>query len=104
MLGEPGHNSLNHGKAQVAGWGKTQNKTADKSTYIVATPKLQKLEVPVLSIQNCLQKIKDVGFDASEDLRYISTLKVPCLLDLKEPLILFYEQSETKFEGTENIS
>lgn len=68
LLGEPGHNSLNFGKALVAGWGRTYNDTADDSINIVSTPKLQKLEVPVLNLQKCLQKYKNLNLDLSEDL------------------------------------
>ena len=70
MLGEPGHNSLNFGKALVAGWGRTYNSTADDSINIVSTPKQQKLEVPVLSLQTCLQRYKNIKLDLTEDIRY----------------------------------
>ena len=70
LLGEPGHNSLNHGKALVAGWGKTDNKTADKTIGIVSTPKLQKLEIPLISQQKCQQFFNN----NLEDLRYNTTL------------------------------
>jgi len=52
----------------VAGWGRTYNDTADDSINIVSTPKLQKLEVPVLNLQKCLQKYKNLNLDLSEDL------------------------------------
>ena len=69
-MGEPGHNFLNHGKALVAGWGKTDNYTADKTVDIVSTPKLQKLEVPVISQQRCNQRFNNIIL---EDLRYKTT-------------------------------
>jgi len=68
LLGEPGHNSLNFGKALVAGWGRTYNSTADDSINIVSTPKQQKLEVPVLSLQTCLQRYKNIKLDLTEDI------------------------------------
>ena len=66
MFGEAGHTSLNYGKAIVAGWGYTYNYTADDSISIVATPKLQKLEVNVTSIQECIRRYKNLGADLSE--------------------------------------
>jgi len=68
LLGEPGHNSLNFGKAIVAGWGRTYNSTADDTIDIVSTPVLQKLEVSVLSRQTCVKKYKNIGLDIEQDL------------------------------------
>ena len=70
LFGEPGHNSLNYGKAIVAGWGYTYNFTADDSVTIAATPKLQKLEVPTIKRQECVQRYKNLGADLSEYIRY----------------------------------
>ena len=96
LLGEPGHNSLNFGKALVAGWGRTYNDTADDSINIVSTPKLQKLEVPVLSLQRCLQKYKDITLNLSEDLRYayiVSSLGQTMSRSLKHYVYLRYRRS-----------
>ena len=56
LFGEPGHVNINNGKAIVAGWGTTYNSSKDDTTSIASTPKLQKLTVPVLSLDECIRK------------------------------------------------
>ena len=40
----------------VAGWGITYNSSKDDTIKIAVTPKLQKLTVPVLSLDECIRK------------------------------------------------
>ena len=61
MLGEPGYNSLNFGKATVVGWGTTYNVTVDDKISIAPTSKQQKLDVPLISHDQCVRKWKNVG-------------------------------------------
>merc|ERR1712227_841074 len=63
LFGEDGHKNINNGKAIVAGWGTTYNSSADDTTSIASTPKLQKLEVSVLSIEECVNKYSRLGLD-----------------------------------------
>ena len=71
MLGEPGHNSLNFGKATIAGWGTTYNLTVDDQITIAPTPKQQKLDVPLLAHDQCVTKWKNIGIRTfSEYVRY----------------------------------
>ena len=68
MLGEPGHTSLNFGRAIVAGWGKTYND--DYKTGIVPSAAQQKLKVPIKSNAECLKIYQDLfKTDLSSDLR-----------------------------------
>jgi len=63
LFGEEGHQNINHGKAIVAGWGTTYNSSKDDTTSIASTPKLQKLEVKVLTIEECINKYSKLGLD-----------------------------------------
>ena len=64
LFGEPGHTSINNGKAIVAGWGRTLNNSRDDTVASIAsTPKLQKLEEPVISIDECIGKFNNFGLD-----------------------------------------
>ena len=60
LFGEPGHVNINNGKAIVAGWGLTYNSSKD-AIAIAVTTKLQKLTVPVVSLDECIQKFRNVG-------------------------------------------
>ena len=68
-LGEPGHNSLNSGRATVAGWGKTENYT-DEIIGIVKSAIQQKLNMPIMSYAKCLELFKSiVRFNLSGEIR-----------------------------------
>ena len=69
LFGEPGHVNINNGKAIVAGWGTTYNSSKDDTTSIASTPKLQKLTVPVLSLDECIKKYSNLGLDLDNYLR-----------------------------------
>ena len=68
LFGEPGHVNINNGKAIVAGWGKTYNSSKDV-TKIVSTPKLQKLTVPVLSLDECIKNYGNLGLNFDNYIR-----------------------------------
>ena len=70
LFGEPGHTDINNGEAIVAGWGRTFNNSRDDAVVSVAsTSKLQKLEEPVLSIQECIGKFDNLGLDLNDYIR-----------------------------------
>ena len=69
MFGEPGHVNINNGRAIVAGWVFTYNSSKDDTIKIVGTPKLQKLTVPVLSLDECIKKYSNLGLDLDNYLR-----------------------------------
>ena len=62
MFGEPGHVNINNGMAIVAGWGKTGNRSKDWT-------KLQKLTVPVLSLDECIKKYRNLGLNFDNYIR-----------------------------------
>ena len=61
MLGEPGQNSHKFGKATVVGWGTTYNVAEDDKIATAPTSKQQKLDVPLISHNQCVRKWKNVG-------------------------------------------
>ena len=69
LFGEPGHVNINNGRAIVAGWVFTYNSSKDDTIKIVGTPKLQKLTVPVLSLDECIKKYSNLGLDLDNYLR-----------------------------------
>ena len=69
LFGEDGHQNINNGKAIVAGWGTTYNSSADDTTSIASTPKLQRLEVTVLTIEECIKKYNRLGLDLENYIR-----------------------------------
>jgi len=75
LFGEPGHVNINNGKAIVAGWGTTYNSSKDDTTSIASTPKLQKLTVPVLSLDECIKKYSNLGLDLDN---YLSVQNQTC--------------------------
>merc|ERR1719410_479046 len=71
QFGEAGHSSLigtsEPGKAVVVGWGKT-NTDVDDSITIVSTAAQQKLDLPVVSNQACVQTWNELNFTGTGDL------------------------------------
>ena len=56
--------------AKVSGWGVTQS-DEDDQLNIVRFHQLQKLEVPLINVQDCAQLfLSSAGVDISSDLRY----------------------------------
>ena len=53
----------------MAGWGTTYNSSADDTTSIASTPKLQRLEVTVLTMEECIKKYNRLGLDLENYLR-----------------------------------
>ena len=70
LFGEPGHVSLNHGTAKVVGWGSTETDVDDEIS-IISTSSQQKLDMPVISIKDCINKFKKRGLDLTKDLRFL---------------------------------
>ena len=62
--------SLNHGTAKVVGWGSTETDVDDKIS-IISTSSQQKLDMPVISIKDCINKFKKRGLDLTKDLRFL---------------------------------
>ena len=77
LFGEPGHDSLNHGMATVVGWGKTYT-DVDEEISIVPTSSQQKLVLPVISTEECINKFKEYKetYNLTNVIRYVS-IKVP---------------------------
>ena len=70
LFGEPGHDSLNNGMATVVGWGSTETDVDDEIS-IISTSSQQKLDMPVISIKDCINKFKKRGLDLTKDLRFL---------------------------------
>ena len=71
QFGEPGHDSLNNGMVTVVGWGRG---TWDDKISIIATSSQQKLDMPVISIKDCINEYKDLSnhtLDLTKDLRFL---------------------------------
>ena len=66
--------SLNHGTAKVVGWGSTETDVDDEIS-IISTSSQQKLDMPVISIKDCINKFKKRGLDLTKDLRYLKIEK-----------------------------
>ena len=73
-FGERGHNNLNNGFGIVAGWGKTQT-SADSEISIVSTANQQKVQLPIVSLNECIEKYLELGINLSKDLRQTSRIK-----------------------------
>jgi len=58
-FGEIGHNSLNNGFGIAVGWGKTQT-SADDDISIVSTAQQQEVDLPVISLSQCIDKYQDL--------------------------------------------
>ena len=74
LFGEPGHVSLNYGMAKVVGWGSTETDVDDEIS-IISTSSQQKLDMPVISIKDCINKFKKRGLDLTKDLRFLKFQK-----------------------------
>ena len=64
LYGEPGYTPFN---ATVVGWGATYEETDDELS-IVTSAKQQKLETPIVSNSECLEKYKDKGLDLKDEI------------------------------------
>jgi len=68
-IGEPENNRGFLSSGKVVGWGQTYT-DADDEIKIVSTARQQKLKVPFVSNEECIERFQDFGANLENDLRF----------------------------------